>query len=128
MQNTVKFLEKPIANKSPIFTPKETLKKELCHRERVLRYATARMQEAIARMGDTRLANYVICKYFHNMKNSDIAEVFNYSERQIYRISSDAKPRLYRELVKLMPKPRRGEVGRRYRYAAQKVFLKMRAV
>jgi len=128
MLNTVKLIEKHNDKNDCAYVSTEGVKKELYHRERVLRYATARMQAAIARIGDTRLSNYIMCKYFYGLKNAAIAVTFNYSERQIYRLSAEAKARLYRELLKLMPKPRRGEVGRCYRYAREKTFLKLRAV
>ncbi len=93
---------------------------DIAHRERVLRYATARLQAAIARMKDPAEVNYIICRYFYDMKNATIAEIFSYCERQIYRIARLSKEHLHTELLKLMPKPRRGEVGKRYRFAAKR--------
>ena len=95
----------------------EMLKNELRRRERILRYATARLQAAISRIGDTAQMNYLMCRYFYGMKNSDIATVFSYCERHVYRLAAGARQSLYRELVKLMPKPRRGERGKVYRYS-----------
>lgn len=114
LQETVKFIGRQWGKKDFVFVSREVLKRELAHRERVLRFATAKMQAAIARIGDPILSNYIICKYFYGMKNTAIANTFNFSERQIYRISSNAKERLYRELLKLMPKPRRGETGKKW--------------
>jgi hypothetical protein len=93
------------------------IEKEIEHRERVLRYATARMQMAISRMESTEQINYIICKYFYDMKNKEIAAAFTYCERHIYRLSEAAKKSLYVERVKLMPNPRRGEKGKRYHYS-----------
>ena len=114
LQKTVKLVGKPGFKNEFVFISLEVLERELSHRERVLRFATAKMQAAIARTGDPNLSNYIICKYFYGMKNTAIANTFNFSERQIYRISSSAKERLYRELLKLMPKPRRGETGKKW--------------
>lgn len=114
LQKTVKLVGKPGFKNEFVFISLEVLERELSHRERVLRFATAKMQAAIARTGDPNLSNYIICKYFYGMKNTAIANTFNFSERQIYRISSAAKERLYRELLKLMPKPRRGETGKKW--------------
>ena len=85
----------------------ERLLKEINKKERILTYATARLECAIAHMNDENLSNYIICKYFYGMKNCEIADVFCYCERHIYRLSIMAKKRLYEELVKLMPKPKR---------------------
>lgn len=90
--------------------------KEYQHRERILVHGEAKLQAAIARIGDTSFANYLMCRYFYGMKNSEIALTFCYCERHIYRISSSAKKRLYEELLKLMPKVRRGEKNKTFRY------------
>jgi len=95
----------------------EALRREIAHRERVLRYANARLEAAISRMDNRAQANYIMCKYFYGMKNCDIATTFAYCERHIYRLAANAKKNLYRELVKLMPKPRRGETGKAYRFS-----------
>lgn len=95
----------------------EALDREIARRERVLRYANARMQAAISRMESIPQANYIMCKYFYGMKNTEISETFSYCERHVYRLSAAAKKSLYRELVKLMPNPRRGDVGKVYRFS-----------
>ena len=115
MYKTIETIERRRFGRNFIFADTTNLKIELRRRERILRHATARMQAAISRLGDTYLANYLICKYLYGMKNSDIAQTFNYCERQIYRMSALAKKRLYIELLKLMPKPRRGDIGRSYK-------------
>ena len=99
------------------FMGEEALKKEINKRERVLKYANARLQAAISRMESFSERNYIICKYFYGMKNTEIAQTFSYCERHVYRLSASAKKSLYRELVKLMPNPRRGETGKAYRFS-----------
>ena len=94
--------------------------RELVHRERILRYATARLQAAMARMNEPSEVNYLICRYFYDMKNIAIASAFSYCERQIYRIARSSKEHLYLELLRLMPKARRGEVGKKYRFASKR--------
>lgn len=95
----------------------ETARRDLARRGRILRYANARLEAAISRMENRSQANYIMCRYFYGMKNLEIADTFSYCERHIYRLAANAKKNLYHELVKLMPKPRRGETGKTYRYA-----------
>ena len=115
--NSGKNLQGMFLVKSYGFADDEALGRELAHRERVLRYANARLEAAISRMENRSQANYIMCRYFYGMKNIEIAEAFNYCERHIYRLSSSSRKSLYRELVKLMPKPRRGDTGKVYRYS-----------
>ncbi len=89
--------------------------RDFFRRERILRRATARLQAAIARIGDTALQNVLICKYFYGFKNTETALYFSYCERHIYRLLKDAKKKLYIELKKLMPRARRGEKNKVYR-------------
>lgn len=95
----------------------ESLEREIARRERILRYANARLEAAISRIDNMGQANYLMCKYFYGMKNIEIAETFSYCERHVYRLSAGAKKSLYRELLKLMPKSRRGPKGKVYRYS-----------
>ena len=92
-----------------------TLRCEVCHRERILRRATARLQAAIARIGDTSLQNVLICKYFYGFKNTEIAEHFTYCERHVYRLLKEAKAKLYVELIRLNPKAKKCEKKKVFR-------------
>ncbi len=104
-----------------IFIDKKALDKDLARRERILRYATAKLQAAIARVGDTALQNILICKYFYGFKNLEIAYQFSYCERHVYRLLSEARSRLYPELLKLMPKVKRGEANKTYKFAHKRL-------
>ena len=93
------------------------LKREVEHRKRILTHASVRLEAAVSRMENRSQANYIICKYFYGMRNIDFAITFTYCERHVYRLALAAKQSLYKELLKLMPKPRRGETGKVYRYS-----------
>ncbi len=91
------------------------LEKEYKRRERILTHASARLEAAIARIPDTAEQTYLICKYFYGLKNCEIADRFAYCERHMYRIAKEAKVSLKKELLLLMPKPRKSEKGKVFR-------------
>ena len=114
--HTMKQMAECIKNNEPEIVECASFWREFEKHGRILRRATARLEAAISRIGDETLSNYLICRYFYGFKNARIAMMYSYCERQIYRIASRAKKGLYRELLKLMPKPRRGEKNKKYRF------------
>lgn len=100
------------------FVDYEELEKEYERKRRILSHATKRLQKAISEITDTRLSNYLICKYLYCMTNEEFAENFTYCERQVYRISAKARKELYKHLIPCMMKARRMKAGKCFRQTA----------
>lgn len=83
-------------------------------RRRILHRATKKINTALCAVSEKSLRDYIIWKYFYNMTNSEIAEVFSYSERHIYRIRNKAWAELEKNMKKFMPKLRRTQTGGRF--------------
>ncbi|MBR5817739.1 MAG: hypothetical protein IKY62_03740, partial [Clostridia bacterium] len=89
------------------FVDYDELKKDYERKKRILNHTTRKLQRAILRVGDTRVSNYLICRYLYCMKNEDIATRFNYCERQVYRIATTARRKLCRAFREEGITPRR---------------------
>lgn len=98
------------------FVDYEELEKEYAKKRRILTHATKKLQRTISRISDTRVSNYLICKYVCAMTNEDFASNFNYCERQVYRIASSAKKQLALVLRPSVPLPRKTDRGRCYTF------------
>ena len=97
----------------------EELESRYLKKKSILDYATRRLQREISRIKDPKLSTYLVCKYLCGMKNDEIAESFNYCERQIYRIASRAKKRLENAIRINTPRPRRGRHRMKYRFSSK---------
>jgi hypothetical protein len=104
------------------FINTEGFDRELERRGRILCRASVKLETAISRIGNSEYANYLMCRYFYGMKNTEIGKMFSYCERHVYRISSSAKERLYEELKKLMPNPRRTLKPKRYKCTSEQLL------
>lgn len=103
----------------------DELKREYERKKRILTRATKRLQRAISNISDVKLSNYLVCRYLCCMTNESIADSFQYCERQIYRIASRAKQRLYENLLQEMPTARRFK-KKRFRRKREKERRSMR--
>lgn len=92
------------------------LENEYLKKKRILGYRTKKLQKAISRIEDPRMTDYLACKYIYGMTNDEIAECFNYCERQVYRIASVAKKRLSAAMNSHAPKPRRMVSRQSYKF------------
>ncbi len=95
------------------FVDYDELMREYERKKRILNHTTRKLQKAIMRVRDARVANYLICRYLYGMKNEDISLKFNYCERQVYRIATLARRRLCRAFHETGLTPRR-LCGKRY--------------
>lgn len=102
------------------FVDYEELEKEYVKKKRILTHATKKLQRTISRISDTRVSSYLICKYICAMTNEDFASNFNYCERQVYRIASNAKKQLAALLHPSVPLPKKTDRGRCYTFEKRK--------
>ncbi len=108
------------------FVDYEELEREYERKKRILSHETKRLQKAISKISDTRLSNYLTCKYLYCMTNEEFAENFTYCERQVYRISSKARKELHKHMVPCIMKARRLKSKKRFRqtYPRKKTLRK----
>lgn len=98
----------------------DELEREYEKKRRILSHATRKLQRAISKIRDPRESNYLICKYLEGMTNEEYAECYSYCERQVYRIASSAKKKLYRYLILEMPRAKRWKTGKRFSVSTKK--------
>ena len=108
------------------FVDYEELEKEYVKKKRILSHATKKLQRAISRIRDPKVSNYLICKYLCCMKNEDFAASFNYCERQVYRIASNAKKQLAELMKPEVPLPRRVRERQQFRFSPKSTRTSLR--
>ncbi len=109
-----------IAGEKIGFEEEEKMEREFERKKRILAHATRRLQKAITSLDEARLSDYLICKYIYNMKNTEIADALTYCERQIYRISREAKKQLCKYLTAHKPTAKCGYKGKRFYFTQKK--------
>lgn len=80
---------------------------------RLFERLTAALADGIRRVPEKHLRDYLIWHYLYRFTHEAIAEVMNYSVRQIYRVASQARCALSKTL-RLPPQPKKLKF-RRYR-------------
>lgn len=92
----------------------DILERQYRRKKRVLDKATKRINLALADISDGEAVRYIVYKYFYLYTNERLAEIMNYSLRQLYRLGRRAKDALYERLLLDMPTAKRTK-GRKYR-------------
>ena len=104
---------------SPHLLTREGVAARIRRRQRLcLRYAE-RITRAAERLPSPVLQQYALCRYLYGMTHEDIADESYFSVRTVYRQARMARKEMAAALLRVMPRPCRGDKGKRYHPAGR---------